>query len=75
MPFFVSYENALMVIFDQWPKLYLGFDVEPEIRILKVIYHLGTVSPLSMFFINQPLVLQKNKPLYPNSKYLFWNEI
>ena len=26
------------VIFDQWPKLNLGFDVEPEIRILKVIY-------------------------------------
>ena len=24
-------------IFDQWPKLNLGFDVEPEIRILKVI--------------------------------------
>ena len=26
----------LRVIFDQWPKLNLGFDVEPEIRILKV---------------------------------------
>jgi hypothetical protein len=24
-------------IFDQWPKLYLGFDAEHEIRILKVI--------------------------------------
>ena len=29
-----------MAIFDQWPKLYLGFDVEPEIQILKVIYSL-----------------------------------
>ena len=26
---------------------------------------------LSMFFINQPLFLQKTKPLYPNPKYLF----
>jgi hypothetical protein len=26
------------VIFNQWSKLYLGFDAEPEIRILKVIY-------------------------------------
>ena len=31
----------------------------------------GTVSPLSMFSINQPLFLQKTKPLYPNPKYLF----
>ena len=29
------------------------------------------VSPLSMFSINQPLCLQKTKPLYPNPKYLF----
>ena len=36
--------------------------------------HFGTVSPLSMFFmfsINQPLFLQKSKPLYLNPKYLF----
>ena len=31
----------------------------------------GTVSPLSMFFINEPLFLQKTKSLYPNPKYLF----
>ena len=31
----------------------------------------GTVSPLSMFSINQPLFLQKTKPLYPNPKCLF----
>ena len=44
-PFFVNwiyifgkrYENVLRVIFDQLPKLYSGFDAEPEIRILKVI--------------------------------------
>ena len=28
--------------------------------------HFGTVSPLSMFSINQPLFLQKTKSLYPN---------
>ena len=33
--------------------------------------HFGTVSPLSMFSINQPLTIQKTKPLYPNPKYLF----
>ena len=33
--------------------------------------HFGTVSPLSMFSIIQPLFLQKTKPLYPNPKYLF----
>jgi hypothetical protein len=32
--------------------------------------HFGTVSPLSIFSINQSLFLQKTKPLYPNSKYL-----
>ena len=34
--------------------------------------HFGTVSPLFMLSINQPLFLQKKtKPLYPNPKYLF----
>ena len=27
--------------------------------------HFGTVSPLNMFSNNQPLILQKTKPLYP----------
>ena len=30
--------TVLRVIFDQWQKLNLGFDVKPEIRILKIIY-------------------------------------
>ena len=30
-----------------------------------------TVSPLSMFYIIQPLFLQKTKPLYPHPKNLF----
>jgi hypothetical protein len=33
--------------------------------------HFGTASSLSMFFIIQPLFLQKTKPLYPHPKYLF----
>ena len=33
--------------------------------------HFGTVSPLSMFSINQPLFLKNPKPLNPNPKYLF----
>ena len=33
--------------------------------------HFGAVSPFSMFYINQPLFLQKTKPLYPLPKYLF----
>jgi hypothetical protein len=33
--------------------------------------YFGTVSPLSMFSIIQPLFLQKTKPLYPHPKYLF----
>ena len=35
------YKDDLRVIFDQWPKLYLGFDAEPEIRIFKFIYFLS----------------------------------
>ena len=33
--------------------------------------HFGTVSPLSMFSIIQPLFLQKTKTLYPHPKHLF----
>ena len=32
--------------------------------------HFDTVSPLSMFSINQPFFLQKTKLLYPNPIYL-----
>ena len=34
---------SLRVIFDQLPMLHLGFDPEPEIRILKVMYLLFSV--------------------------------
>ena len=33
--------------------------------------HFGTVSPLFMLSINQPLFLQKTKLLYSYTKYLF----
>ena len=33
--------------------------------------HFGTVGSLSVFSINQPLFLQKTKPLYPNPQNLF----
>ena len=33
--------------------------------------HFGTVSPLSIFSIIQPLFQQKTKPLYPHAKYPF----
>ena len=33
-------ENDLSFIFDQWPKMYLGLDVRPEIPILKGLYSL-----------------------------------
>ena len=33
--------------------------------------YFGTVGSLSMFSINQPLFLQKTKPLYQYPKYLF----
>ena len=32
------------VIFDQWSKLHLGFDAEPEILILKVIFENAQLS-------------------------------
>ena len=32
------YEDDLRVIFDQWPKLHLGFDALSNQKILKSIY-------------------------------------
>ena len=52
-PFFVSwfwsFVNLSRVIFDQSPKLDLGFDVRPEIPILKGIYFF---SQIHIFFQN-----------------------
>ena len=49
-----KYENDLKVIFDQWPKLYLGFGAEPDIQILKVIYDAGGKIALNCFAANSP---------------------
>ena len=38
-------------------------------KIEQMKTHFGTVSPLSMFSISEPLFLQKTKPLYPHPKY------
>ena len=38
------YKNDVRVIFDQWLKLNLRFDVEPEIRILKVNYCISLLT-------------------------------
>ena len=68
-----TYENALSVIFDQWPKLCLGFDVEPEIRILKVIYYISQVKEA---LHNQAEALgsknsnQRSLEFFPNSSRL-----
>ena len=35
--------------------------------------HFGTVSPLSMFFINEPLFLQKTKPYISKSQIFIWD--
>ena len=64
------YENELRVIFDQWPKLKLGFDVEPEIRILKVIY--CTVSASRIYFLRGCyLILEITRRLFIVSFFLF----
>ena len=42
-----------------------------QIGQINLLRYFGSVSPLSMFFNIQPLFLQKTKPLYPHSKYLF----
>jgi hypothetical protein len=53
-PFFIEIPNFLA-----WADNFLGIC---GIFSQFISTHLGTVSPLSMFSINQPLFLQKNKP-------------
>ena len=51
-----------------WPDKFWGmWDIFEQF----ISTHFGTVSPLSMFSINQQLFLQKIKHLYPHIKYLF----
>ena len=58
-PFFFEIPN-----FCAWAGAFGVFSAKLSAPIL------GTVSPLSMFSIIQPLFLQKTKPLYPHPKYL-----
>ena len=72
MPFFLSAEFRVLkrdlkrVIFDQWSKLNLGFDVEPEIWILKVIYYLLICF---IFSVGLYCGFSKDKMPYENPSY------
>ena len=68
--YLLSTEFRDLVIFDQWPNLNLGFDVEPEIRILKVIY-IHTAS-LKCKFRNLFLFRRNKAPLL---KYMYAQNI
>ena len=48
-----------------WPKLLGAFGV------FSTDLSADTVSPLSMFSINQPLFLQKTKPLHRNQIFIW----
>ena len=64
--FFIEIPNfGLVQTF--WTVHFVGFGV------FRPIYqhHFVAVSLLSMFFINQPLFLQKERHLHPNTKCLF----
>ena len=64
--FFIEIPNfGLVQTF--WTVHFVGFGV------FRPIYqhHFVAVSLLSMFFINQPLFLQKERHLNPNTKCLF----
>ena len=78
-PFSVSLGDmkSFNSIFDQWPKAYIGLDVQPEIHILKVIYlhtipNLPTATPLTYatdFLLPQVLKngeKSKNRSLHQN---------
>ena len=56
------YKDDLEIIFDQWPKLYLGFDVEPEIWILKIY----AVHTNMVYKVTQDIL----KEIYSNSLYV-----
>ena len=54
------------------PKMSPGIINENECIFGQTIStHFGSMSPLSMFSIIQPLFLQKSKPLYPHASQIF----
>ena len=63
-------------VFFKNPKLLglgrqIGLKFFEAFGVFSISTHFGTVSPLSMFSIIQPLFLKKTKTLHPTPKYLF----
>ena len=63
-PFFIEILNFLA-----WADNKISFGAFGGIFGQFISTHFGTVSPLSIFFINQLLFLQETNPLYPNPKF------
>ena len=63
-------ENKTFCHGQQFGQIHFGaFGVISVNLSVPILVHIR--SPLSMFCINQPLFLQKTKPVYPNLKNLF----
>ena len=60
-PFFIEILNFLA-----WADNKISFGAFGGIFGQFISFHFGTVSPLSIFFINQQSFLQEAKPLQPN---------
>ena len=66
-PFFIEIQN-FWAWADNWADKFWGiWDIFRQ----TISTRFGTVSPLPMFSIIQPLFLQKTEPLYPHPIYLF----
>ena len=62
IPFFIEIPNLWAWVDNFWADTFWGiWGIFGQF----ISTHFGTVSPFSMFFINQPLFLKKTKPLYP----------
>jgi hypothetical protein len=65
----MDYGRPMKPVFIKIPNFWGWTD--KFVGICGIFGHFGSVSPLSMFSIIQPLFLPKTKPLYPHPKYLF----
>ena len=65
-PFFMEIPN-FWAWADKWADKFCGIFGQT------ISIHFGAVSPFSMFFIIQPLFLQKAKPLLSISQTFIWN--
>jgi hypothetical protein len=66
-----DYERQMKHFFIKIPNFWAWADKFWGIFGQSINTHFGTVNSFPMFSIDQPLFLQKTKPLYPNHKYLF----